>query len=248
MAKKNLADKCVVVRIPDFEKRFLNGKTGPQHWYACSASQMTDARFVMLTATAKLLWFFVLGEATRDRLRDVYVHPRGVLPYVHGKLRSVLRAVQELVDIEYIQVLKDPYNTVQYSTIHTHVRSLESSPPPPDVLFLNSSDATKGDLTHNSVARFDARAKHCHPEVLDQLREGLQKLMGGMAPTSFLRKVPEQLLILEQGNLSSVLAQVELITREPAYQDAKDTVDKASYLRNRIEKLLKQSAGAGHGA
>ncbi len=71
------------------------------------------AKYRMLSAGAKLFWLWVLSEVARSSSRTALVHPLDISRNIHVKPGNVLRALNELVAIEWIQIVKTPMNRLE---------------------------------------------------------------------------------------------------------------------------------------
>lgn len=65
-------------------------------------------KYKALSHGAKLAWFWILSEVAMSSTREAYVSTIDATKYLHVKPIGVLKALHELVTIEWIQIVSEP--------------------------------------------------------------------------------------------------------------------------------------------
>ena len=133
--RRTKLENSYIVRVPGFD--VYNGKSNgkSQNWFRLDSSLFMSSKFLSLTSVAKLLWLWVLSEAAKSSHRECVVHPLSITSVVHGRSLSITSALNELLTLQWIQVLKYPYERTNERTgggVMT-VYKPEESPPQKNV-------------------------------------------------------------------------------------------------------------------
>lgn len=125
------ASQIYEIQISKFDEWNPTSKDKVLMWFRCESRLARSSKFLQLSSGAKHLWLWLLCEASTSRSRVALVSPRGVSSEIHVKPKSVPGVIQELVTLEWIQILKYPYGRTDGRNIRTKRTDVASKLPTP---------------------------------------------------------------------------------------------------------------------
>lgn len=124
LAKRLTAlDKSFVVKITNFTK--YNPSPGPLKWFRVDIKMVRSIKYRLLSPGAKHMWLWLLCEVAQSTAREAYVHARSTAKDVHTLPAGVPGVLQELLSIQWIQIVRYPHDTIRDDTKNSTV-----TPPP----------------------------------------------------------------------------------------------------------------------
>ena len=133
--RRTRLENSYIIMVPGFDDYNGKSKGKSQNWFRLESSLFMSSKFLALSSVAKLLWLWVLSESAKSSRREVLVHPLSIASVVHGKSLSITSALNELLTLQWIQVLKYPYERTNERTGVgvTDVSETTKSPPQKNV-------------------------------------------------------------------------------------------------------------------
>lgn len=104
------------IKVLNFDEHNSKAIGKSNQWFRCAARLARSPKFLALSSGAKHMWLWLLCEATLSATRECWVNPRDVSSEVHVKPKSIPGVLQELVSLEWIQILTSPTEVRKYGS------------------------------------------------------------------------------------------------------------------------------------
>lgn len=224
-----MAYNCIV-RVTKFDDYNDKAKGKRILWHRMDATIWSRRDFVSTTPETKLMWWWLLAQASSSRCREVFVDARVRLDIGARYTRQLVEALSKLESLGWIQVLSVvdppasiPLRTIRYEQYDTEVPvgDHESAKPPPP-LKKTALKLPEEPKVNRLVAHYcDCwKAKyHSNPAITKQVAGQLRRLAKELGPdrahaliTAYLQ-MPDSWFVTKRHDVSTLITNLNAVVQ-----------------------------------